>query len=282
MLRITSSSLRINSVPHNAPTSFAPSTTTGLAARFSLNRRLEAIGSITIAGSAGDSTAGWAAGFVQAQWIETNWGFYSGAHDHDGSSFLQRARPPSRPHQACFDNATAGQPFYANSTEPPQVPAGGHTLLPFVQPLPPSPTFPLTLNVFHADNPGDTYDLSRTNTQTGQINLLSEVQLEFAFCAVMVVREPSGRRHFLKGFYWNANWQDSFHTTSANASVATRIVKGTHCAVGDIFDGQPQDRRFAHIFTQPQASNCNIVAGQAAAHPNIREEPRWHLFDVRR
>lgn len=69
-----------------------PGTTTGLAAAFSLNRRLEAIGTVTFDGKPGDSAAGWQVGFVQAQWIETNWGMCRGAHDHNGSLLLQRYR----------------------------------------------------------------------------------------------------------------------------------------------------------------------------------------------
>ena len=71
-------------------------------ATFSLANPIEAIGSVTFHGSAGDSAAGWTIGFVQAQWVETNWGVYRGAAPSDGSVFVQRARPPSRPHQACF------------------------------------------------------------------------------------------------------------------------------------------------------------------------------------
>ncbi|WP_419809752.1 hypothetical protein [Sphingomonas sp.] len=282
MLRIASSTLRVVSRPAIAPTTLVASATAGLAASFSLSRRLEAIGSVVFHGAAGDSTAGWTVGFVQAQWIETNWAFYQGAADHDGSLFVQRARPPSRPHQACFDSTAAGSAFYANAAEPAQIPAGGHTALPFVAPLPANPVFPLTVQAFHADRPGDQYDLGRQNVKTGAVNLLHDAQLEFAFCAILVVREPSGQRHFLKGFYWNVNWQNHFRTTSNAASVPTALRAGTHANVGHIFEGRPNDRRFADIFTQATPINCNAVAGAAAANPNVREETRWHSFDVRR
>lgn len=283
MLRVASSTLRIVSRPAIAPTTLtAGSPGIGIAASFSLSRRLEAIGSVVIQGAAGDSTAGWQVGFIQAQWVETNWGFYRGAADRDGSLFVQRARPPSRPNQACFDNRTAGAPFYVDATEPAQTPAGGSAALPFVASLPPAPTFPLTISVFHADLPGDSYDLTRTNTKTSAVNLLHDVQLEFAFCAMLVVREPSGVRHFLKGFYWNVNWQNSFRTTSASASVPRITATGTSANVGGVFDGKPSDKRFDHIFTTAQTTNCNAVAAAAANSPNVREEDRWHSFDVRR
>src|SRR4051794_40165949 len=64
---------------------------------------VQADGELTLEGVAGDSAVGWTAGYIQAQWIETNWCFYRGQHDGDGSVFIQRGRPPSRPAQACRD-----------------------------------------------------------------------------------------------------------------------------------------------------------------------------------
>ena len=52
-------------------------------------------GNVKMNGSVGDATAGWLVGWVQAQWIETNWGFYRGQFDADGSVFHQRARAGS-------------------------------------------------------------------------------------------------------------------------------------------------------------------------------------------
>ena len=50
---------------------------------------------------------------IQAQWIETNWGYYRGQHNSDGSLFVQRARPPARPAQACRDTVgPVGDIFY--------------------------------------------------------------------------------------------------------------------------------------------------------------------------
>src|SRR5215207_5589622 len=41
-------------------------------------RAVTANGEVTLNGAAGDSAAGWTVGFLQAQWIETNWCYYRG------------------------------------------------------------------------------------------------------------------------------------------------------------------------------------------------------------
>src|SRR5665213_399743 len=53
---------------------------------------IKAIGEVTLLGSAGDNPAGWQLGFIQLQWIETNWCYYRGHTVNDGSIFIQRAR----------------------------------------------------------------------------------------------------------------------------------------------------------------------------------------------
>ena len=251
------------------------------ARRFSLANPIEAIGSVTFHGSAGDSAAGWTIGFVQTQWVETNWGIYRGAAPSDGSVFVQRARPPSRPHQACFDSS-GGPLFYGALTDPLSAPIGGGAALPFVRALPPHATFPLTIDVIHRDYPGDSYLLSRTNSHTHRPNRLQEVQLEFSFCVALIVRSPGNGLRLLKALYWNVNWQDRFHQAGpTHATVATPRLGGNMCNVGGIIEGRPTDPRFISVLTKPQATTCNAVAGHAAAHPNLKEVTGWPEFDVR-
>lgn len=54
-----------------------------------------ATGQVQLRGGSGDSPNGWVLGFVQAQWIETNWVYYRGQQNDHGSLFLQRGRPDS-------------------------------------------------------------------------------------------------------------------------------------------------------------------------------------------
>jgi hypothetical protein len=48
-------------------------------------------GSVALQGSAHDSPAGWTAGFIQLQFVETNWAYYRGLTNHDGSVLIQVA-----------------------------------------------------------------------------------------------------------------------------------------------------------------------------------------------
>ena len=51
-------------------------------------------GFATLLGNAGDSALGWKVGFIQVQWVETNWCAYRGAASNDGSIFIQRGKMP--------------------------------------------------------------------------------------------------------------------------------------------------------------------------------------------
>lgn len=253
-------------------------------ANFSLSSGIEAVGTVTLNGAAGDSGAGWNVGFLQAQWIETNWLAYRGLTQAAGSVFVQRARPPARPRQACFDCLIAGSPFYGTGASPATVvPATGGAALPFVAPLPANPAFPLTISVIHADFPGDFAAFSRRNGRTGQMNFLSEVQLEFHFCISLVVREPGGQLHFLQNLFWNVHWQNAFKFANAAANPAITVVAaGTAANVGHVIAGRINDGRFLPVLTTPQATNCNAIAAAAEQRPNTTEAAGWPLFDVRR
>ena len=242
---------------------------------------LTAAGSVTLSGKPGDSLAGWTVGFVQAQWIETNWGMYRGAAQSDGSPFLQRARAPARPRQARFDSLGHGSPFYGLASTPPQPAGVGGAPLPVVVSSPGHPSFPSTVAVGHYDSLADTFDRRRVDGVTGRTNELREAQLEFEFCAALVARSPVGRLRILRAFYWNTNWQTRF-VKMVGGLVAQAIPGGNGCNVGAVFEGDPDDRRFRSIFRHPPTANCNDVFQAATLNPNIREARGWHRFDVRR
>lgn len=149
-----------------------------------------------------------------------------------------------------------------------------------INPLPNGP-YPVTVGVGHYDAPADSYDLQRMNGLTSRMNDLQAVQLEFAFCAALVARPPSGRLRFLRAFYWNTRWQSNFERTSAGV-VAHPVAGGNGCNVGKIFEGDPNDRRFKSIFQYPPATNCNDVFAAATTNPNVKEARGWASFDVRR
>ncbi len=49
--------------------------------------------------------------------------------------------------------------------------------------------------------------MQRTNGATGQVNRPREAQREMSFCTVLVARDPQGKMHMLRGFYWNVACQ---------------------------------------------------------------------------
>jgi hypothetical protein len=282
MITITASSLKITQKPSLALVQ--PTNSGGqIGAGFNLSTTMEAVGTVTLKGSPGESGAGWNVGFLQAQWIETNWGAYRGLSEADGSVFVQRARPPARPRQACFDCITIGAPFYADTTVPARSPVTGGPALPFVAPLPANPTFPLTISVLHSDFPSDFFPFSRLNSVTGQQNLLSEAQLEFSFCFVLALKGPAGQLSMAKSVYWNVAWQSKFKFANAAAvPTITPTAGGNHANVGGIINGGPADTRFTTVLTTAQTTNCNAIADNESKHPNLKETHGWPLFDVRR
>lgn len=140
----------------------------GGAAALALSRHIDAVGSVTFGGHPGDSAAGWQVGFLQAEWVETNWASYRGARSTEGSSFVQRGRFPARTQRACLDNAVASNPFHDSPTDPSHAPSGEPSPLTNVLALPANPALPLTVKVYHYDKPADSFDLQRTNSRTAK------------------------------------------------------------------------------------------------------------------
>ncbi|WP_031497312.1 hypothetical protein [Bryobacter aggregatus] len=232
-------------------------------------RIIECTGKVQISGLPTDARAGWFVGWIQAQWIETNWGYFRGQTNGDGSAFHQRARPPARPAQACRDTVgPVNDIFYSMSAD-------------LRKPVGAGP-FPQTISVVFRDTPSETYPISVTNSLTGKPNFLREVQLEFHFCTIFLVRDPAGKFHQLKHLYWNMHWQYRFSPTAAGSLTATAIPGGVSANVSRVFTGPSTDHRFANVLTSPQANSCNQVAAQASTNPNVRESRVWDNFDVRR
>lgn len=256
---------RVNA-PRVAAASFMTFTNVGLRAQ----------GECRITGAAGDDPAGWTLGLIQLQWIETNWGYYRGRVNGAGSCFLQRARPPARPAQGCRDTLAVGAVFLDNNPGLDRTVATAGT------------PFPIRLTASFADAPNDFYPLTRTNTLTGQVNFLREVQLEFHFCTVLSLRSPAGAFQHLKHFLWNVHWQARFQPTDfANLAAPWNIeltggALGNMANVGAVAEGGPTERRFTSILTAAGAPHCGVMVANAARAPNSRESRVWENFDVRR
>ncbi|HEX3876426.1 MAG TPA: hypothetical protein VHW24_05540 [Bryobacteraceae bacterium] len=242
---------------------------------------IQATGEVMLLGEAGDSVAGWSLGFVQVQWIETNWALYRGETIRDGSIFVQRARPPARPNQACCDCVDGSPPellFYSAN------PSDGESVI-----APVDAPFPLKLTVSHYDEPSDLLNLVEANEGPAsgkpKPNFLAESQMEFHFCTILSLREPSGVFHHLQFFYWNVHWQAQFRPASFNDPPdkfkIDVIPAGSSASVGPVYDGAPGDARFAGILTAPPSVSCNQMATTEINAPNRHVAPVWQNFDVR-
>jgi len=240
-------------------------------------------GECKITGSATDSPQGWTLGWIQLQWVMTEWAYYRGQSNVDGDCFLQFARPPARPTQGCRDTLNPGAIFADN------MPGYDKTVAHAGQP------FPITLKALLADGPDLSYPLTRVNSKTGSTNFLSEVQIEVHMCSVLSLRNPEPRRGpaiagtytHLKHLFWYLHWQAQFQPTDyTNIAERWTITRtgGPMANKGDvhptIFDGGPTDPKFTRIITAGGAPNCNVLARRNTA--NVRESRIWTNYDVRR
>lgn len=235
-------------------------------------------GACRITGNPGDNPTGWTLGLIQLKWISTDWGYYRGQVNTDGSLFLQAARPPARPVQACRDTLVPGAIFIDNN------PGHDRTVATAGNP------FPVNMTASFSDGPSRAFDLTRTNTSLTphKTNFIHEAQTEAHFCTVLSLMSPAGVFHHLKCVYWNVHWQASFQPTNfANIAAPWRITQqggalGNTANVGQIIDGAPTDHRFSGIVTSAHAQNCNLLVRHALASPNIRQSAAWENFDVTR
>jgi hypothetical protein len=257
---------------------------------------IQATGTVRLTGAAGDNASNWELGFLQAQWIETNWGHYKanwrdGSAMKAGSVFLQRGKPPSRPKQGCRDSLHAASAIWYNRNLPtPQNMTGGPG------------AFPQTLTAQFFDQPGDSYPTLVVNSLTNQVNFLTAAQLEFHFCTALVVRDPAGVFHHLKHFIWNLHWQANFRPNDFKAPAGGWTVSkvaagmtppppatGRPKNVSPVYTGTPTDVRFRDILTSTtETETCNQVFIKArdnvltAPYTGRRESvDRDEYYDVR-
>jgi hypothetical protein len=240
--------------------------------------KIEATGSVTLIGS--QPAAGWALGFIQVEWLDTNWLYYRGKQNNHGSIFFQRSRPPTRPSKVCRDVQAETDIYYEFGGSPPTVTAAD--------------AFPNTLTVHHFDKPGDSAKAVIKNSLTGQDNFLREAQLGFLFCTVLSARDPAGNFHHLKSFYWNVRWQARFlpHDFAAPLGgwFVTPIAEGENSACSPVIEGEPTDKRFKDVLMDLSVRGCNAIIPLYSplpdgvlpvGHPCRRESRVWENFDVR-
>jgi hypothetical protein len=240
--------------------------------------KIEATGSVALTGSG--PAAGWALGFIQVEWLDTNWLYYRGRQNNHGSIFFQRSRTPTRPTKACRDVKKETDIYYEFGGSPPTTTAAD--------------TFPKTLTVHHFDKPGDSAKAVVKNSLTGEDNFLREAQLGFLFCTVLSARDPAGNFHHLKSFYWNVRWQARFlphnFATPLGSWFVTPIAEGESSARSHVIEGEPTDKRFKDVLMDLSVRGCDAIIPLYSpppdgvlpvGHPCRRESKVWENFDIR-
>lgn len=228
---------------------------------------IEATGECQLTGVEGDNAAGWTLGFIQVQFLETNWGYYRGAVDADGSAYINRGSSKLRGATHCRDSKTKGEVWFQNLS--------GKDLA-----LATNGKLPMSLKVQLMDGPHETYPLYHMNSLTKKHNFLREVQLEFHFCTVLALMSPSKEYQFLKHFLWNMHWQATFQPSSFTDSDpkwtvtlnSTALANSANCS--QIAEGGPVDPKIKAVLTAGSAANCNELAtAGGAAKPT--ESKSW-------
>jgi hypothetical protein len=242
---------------------------------FYCSKPIRAEGSVVLTGA--QPAAGWKLGFLQAEWADTNWLYYRGQSNADGSVLLQRSRNPARPIRVCRDVQPETDIFYTDATD--------------LGTVSPGDAFPLTLKTTHFDNPDDKGPAMVLNTKTGKNNYLREAQLEFLFCTVLAALDPAGTYHQLKSFYWNVRWQATFQPANFADPLGdwhvAPVPGGQGQAVGGVIVGEPTDKRFNKVLTDPKIRGCNALVPLYTTkltppHPCWRESDKWESFDITR
>jgi hypothetical protein len=121
-------------------------------------------GKCQITGNAGDNPNGWTLGLIQVKRIDTDWAFYRGQTNSDGSSFLQAARPPALNAKACRDTITPGAFLIDNAPGVDRTVATAGSALPFA------------MTAAFGDSPSRHWPLTRVNSKTRKVNFLRESQ----------------------------------------------------------------------------------------------------------
>jgi hypothetical protein len=232
-------------------------------------------------GSPGEVVTGWKFGCIQLKFVSTDWAYYRGPTNADGSVFVALDRKPARQQQLCRDTDPGSSMFYETEAVGPPVAAGRRTLVLGPTTLPASGQ--LAVQVDYADRPRRTHPLSwrNTNFAPSKVNYLHEVQLEAAFATIFGANDPAGRFHPLKHFYWNVQGQCRFRRGPSGAFVITDHPLVRLHVQGHVQDGSPHDGRFAGHTTDTGLPVCNTVIDAARASPVVKYSSVWSNFDVK-
>jgi hypothetical protein len=287
VVRIVPGSGRLVDFRHNATTrivhSFLISEFQFLSDTAAGEEAVSCRGQVTFSGDPGDTLDGWKVGFIQTKWITTDWAYYRGEKNADGSLFVQRARAPARVIQGCRDTegeGTANQ-IWAEmdpvATPADVFPEGGNRRI------------TVTTGEF-SDSPRNFSKVVIENPLRKKPNYLRERQIEAHYCTVLSVQDPARKFHHMVSVYWNAHWQARFlpgdFTDLTKDWLVTPVndipsANGIHAS--HQIQGTPTDPKVTPFLTAPIAggTNCNDLSKKSVRDQIVRPARTWADFDVR-
>jgi hypothetical protein len=215
-------------------------------------------GSVVLAGSAGESLAGWALGYIQLKFIATDYARYRGQTVAEGSVRVTRSNQI-----LCRDTDESSPELWYDPIAGGMHGARGTRVLPAGTVIPPSGEFVVSSGF--ADAPRRFFEARIRNAATGVDNFAHHVDIALHFCTMLTAREPGGRYHVLKHFYWNVRWEAHFQR-AAGGNLQLR-TPAEHLALNiqhHVHSGVPNDPRFRGRELDPHLPVSNNVSRRPA------------------
>ena len=231
-------------------------------------------GSVDVTNNSEDSGQGHTLGFIQVLLKNTSWVHYRGLKNNDGS--VLKKTNMNIPNEICRDTWPANangmwmdKPKNYTITNTPKV----GTVIP--------------MKALYFDQPFTRYFDSTTNSLTGKINYIREIQVEKCFCTILALRwrELAGPFTVLTHFYWSAIWQYRFNLFDYDSMRwSIEPVKGGNSShIGKPINGPVTDPKIASmLFDTNNSSSCNTLSNKALKNPVIEESKIWSNFNVNR
>jgi hypothetical protein len=237
--------------------------------RFRFNSpTIDANASMRLIGTAGENIGNWTLGFIQLKYIGTNLARYRGATVRDGSALVTHSN-----RILCRDTDIASAEVWYDSLG-----AGGTTgpegtnKLAAGAVLPAAKSLDVPAHLF--DQPSRGWPSVHTNTlvRGRPDNFLHYAVVELLFCTMLVARDPAGKFHMLRHFYWNVIWEHTFKRNAAGSVVPDRAIRMQQNVQKPVHIGNPHDPKFFGKEYSLALPVSNTVSRQA---PRIVQALDW-------
>ncbi|WP_257862937.1 hypothetical protein [Variovorax sp. ZS18.2.2] len=216
-------------------------------------------------GTANEVVDGWLLGFVQLQFIETNYATYRGRSSRDGGS------KHSWSHNVLCRDTDEKCPGLFYDPQKKRTPAQFRGVC---APTRLDATGRVDMETGFGDAPLQRFDTVVTNTTTGRPNFLHHADIAFHFCTMLVVGDPLHRFTVLRHFYWNVRWEAHFAPGADDAPHETRRDHFDINVQRHVHSGIPNDPRFrGRVFDR----SLKVANDMAARKPAKQFSADWSI-----